>query len=81
MTLYLFHQGTENNRYYSLHVREPRVTVRQVRSDITGEMIPLYETPDTFIFNFCLYGMERRLKVALPLGSVTKMRIQFGAGE
>lgn len=76
-TFYLLHQGSEANHYYSLFLQQPRVTCRMVKSDKTGEDIPLYETPDSFLFNFCLYGAERRAKVRFPLGSVTKLTIDF----
>lgn len=72
-TVWLFHQGSASNRYYSLHLRKPRVTVRQVVSEADGATTPLYETPDPFLFNFCLYGFERRLKFKAPLGSVWKL--------
>ncbi len=77
MLFYLFHQGADANRSYSLHLSPPRVTKRTVISDKTGEPIPLYETPDSFLFNFCLYGAERRAKVRFPLGSVTKLTVEF----
>lgn len=77
MTFYLFHQGSEANHYYSLYLRQPRVTRRMVPSEATGLDVPLYESPDSFIFNFCLNGFERRTKVRCPLGSVTKLKIDF----
>lgn len=78
MTFYLFHQGSESNRSYSLHLTQPRVTRQLVPSDKTqGMIVPLYETPDSFLFNFCLYGAERRAKVKFPLGSVTKLTVEM----
>ena len=77
MIFYLLHQGAKGNKYYSLHLTEPRVTVRNVTNEKTGELTPLYETPDSFLFNFCLYGVERKAKVKFPLGSVTKLNIEF----
>lgn len=71
--VYIFRQGCQNNSYYSLFKRKPRVTMRAVADARTGEPIPLYETPDPFIFNFCLYGTERYIGMKLPLGGVVKM--------
>ena len=72
-TVWLFHQGSASNRYYSLHLRQPRVTVREVPSEDGSGMTRLHATPDPFLFNFCLYGFERRLKFKLPLGAVRKL--------
>lgn len=70
---YLFHQGAPGNDHYSLHVRQPHVVSRSVPDGTGMTTVTLYETPDPFIFLFCLYGTERRMKVRIPLGEVRKM--------
>ena len=75
MIFYLFHAGCESNAHYAFFRRQPRVTKRLVKSDKTGELIPLYESPDSFLFNFCLYGTEKRAKFKIPLGAVVKVEM------
>lgn len=76
LTVYVLHQGSLGNAYYSLFPKPPRVTKRQVRSATTHEFVDLFETPDSFVFNFCLPGVERRLKTRIPLGAIAKLSIQ-----
>jgi hypothetical protein len=73
MVLYLFHHGGPANASYSLHLRPPTVITRTVPSEVDGSPVTIYETDAPNVFNFCLYGMERRLKLRVPLGSVARL--------
>lgn len=74
LNAYILHQGSPGMDYYSLFPRAPRVTRRMAHND-AGEEVPLYESPDPFIFNFCIRGVEKRLGVRLPLGSYAVITI------
>lgn len=76
LTAYLLHQGSVGNAYYSLFPKRPRVTRRSVRSGDGQSLVDLFETPDCFIFNFCLPGVERRFKTRIPLGAIAKLTIR-----
>lgn len=78
-TVWIFHQGAPNNRFYSLHLRKPRVLTTAVTDEKTGGRDTLFETPDPFLFCFCLYGFEKRLKFQIPRGSVR--RLSFTADD
>lgn len=73
-TVYLFHQGARGNDFYTVHLRRP--TVREFPGGVdesTGAPTRVYGTEEPPVFHFCLRGMERHLKLRVPLGEVRRM--------
>lgn len=69
--LYLFHQGARGNDFYTVHLRCP--TLRAFPGGIdetTGQPTSVYGTEEPPLFHFCLRGMERHLKMRVPLGEI-----------
>lgn len=76
ITAYVLHQGSAGNAFYTLFPKRPRVTTRTVTSERDGTPQPLYESPDPFVFNFCLFGTEKLLRFRLPLGASVRLTMQ-----
>lgn len=73
---WLLHYGTKSMGYYAIFRHKPLVTEMAVKDAKTGEDVLLYEA-NGFVFNFCETGMERWLRLDLPLGGVCRMSISL----
>lgn len=77
-TVWLFHQGAKGNDFYTVHLRPPAVrTYPGGIDEASGAPVSVYGTEEPPLFHFCLRGMEKRLKVRIPLGEVRTMRFSL----
>jgi hypothetical protein len=72
-TTYLLHHGAAGNSYYALYARRPRVRQRLVKDGRGSQLVPVFESPDEPVHNFCRFGIERLLNLEIPLGTYVRL--------
>lgn len=80
ITVYLTKHGSLGNAHYGMfpdRKRPPLMDVSVVPSeDQDQKATTLYDPKEPCIFNFCLRGIERWLKIRLPLGSSAEIEMR-----